>query len=136
MGGEAQVNPFGRPPACRRCLDVRLLARYPTVRKEDLVPCPSCGLLNAEEHERFKRDAWTRNHTPPSICEIDLTPEEFKAYERMRAEHPNVSKLTVLTWIEGQRYDPAKDTAFLAESEAFLDGWRRATGRETKRKAA
>jgi hypothetical protein len=129
-------NQYARPPACPRCHDVRKLTRSLRAHDVDLVPCDRCGLLNAEEYERFRRDAWTRNQTPPSICEIDLSASEFVAFKRMRDERPDASKLTVLTWIEGQRYDPANDPAFLTECEAGLNEWRRATGRETERKAA
>lgn len=118
------MNPFSLPPACSACNDTRLIARYPTARKDDLLPCERCGLLVTDEYERFRRDAWSRSHSAPTICELDLTPEEFVIYERMRAEHPNVSKLTVLSWTEGQRYDPSKDQEFLNQARDEFRKWR------------
>jgi predicted nucleic acid-binding Zn-ribbon protein len=124
MDGTAEVNPYARPHACLRCGDSRMLARYPTARKENLDPCDRCGTLNVDEYERFRRDAWVRDHTPPAICELDLTPEEFIVYERMRRDHPAASKLTVLSWLEGQRYDPVRDSSFLEEAREKFKAWR------------
>lgn len=118
------MNPYARPYACPTCQDCRVVTRWPSARDKDLVRCQKCGLLNDEEYERFRRDAWVRDHTPPEICQLDLAPEEFKTYERMRAEHPNASKLTLLSWIEGQRYDPAKDPEFLAEARVKFREWK------------
>ena len=114
------ANPFTRPFNCSRCHDTRHLTRSARAHLSDLAPCPVCGSLPPDEYERFKRDAWSKNHTTPAICELDLNPAEFLAYQRMRAEHPNFSKLTVLTWIEGQRYDPSKDPTFLPEIARLL----------------
>ena len=124
MAATQQVNPYARPPACSTCNDTRTLAKYPTARKDDLIPCGACGNLNSDEYERFRRDAWAAAQKPPSICELDLTPEEFVVYQRSRTEHPQASKLTVLAWMEGQRYDPSKDEEFLNQARDEFRKWR------------
>ena len=110
------MNPFARPYACPVCRDSRMRTRSSRASKTDLVACDVCGLMNTEEYEKFRRDAWIRDHKPPTICELDLTPAELTVYKQMRMTHPKVSKTTVLSWMEGQRYDPSKDEEFLAEA--------------------
>lgn len=118
------MNPFAVPYACPKCKDFRYLARYASARQGDLVKCDKCGLMESDEYEAFKRDAWKANHRQPEICELDLTPDEFKVYEAARAQYPQVSKTTVLSWMEGQRYDPSKDQEFLAEAREKFKPWR------------
>jgi hypothetical protein len=65
-----------------------------------------------------------RNQTPVGICELDLTPEEFKVFETMKVLNPHASKATVLSWMEGQRYDPAKDEEFLVEARQKFKEWK------------
>jgi hypothetical protein len=101
-----------------------MVTRSVRAAKTDLVPCGTCGTLSDDEYDRFRREAWTRDHVPPTICEMDLTDAEVPIFKRMREQNPNASKLTVLTWIEGQRYDPAKDPEFLAEARAKFKEWR------------
>ena len=101
-----------------------MLARYASARKEDLVPCDKCGLLSAEEYDRFRRDAWAAQQTPPSICELDLTTDEIQTFRRMRVDNPHASKTTILTWLEGQRYDPSKDDEFLALARPAFKEWK------------
>ncbi len=118
------MNPFAMPFACPRCQDSRVVTRFPSARGKDIVKCRDCGSMTDEEYDRFRRDAWAKAHKPPSICELDLTPAEFETYQKMRLEHPNASKFTVLSWIEGQRYDPSKDEEFLAEARVKFREWR------------
>jgi hypothetical protein len=118
------MNAFSRPPACPRCHDIRKLTKHVTARLADLVPCPACGNFNAEEYDRFRREAWARDQAPPSICELDLSREELETLRRWRRENPTASKLTVLSWIEGQRYEPAKNPEFMADVEVRLKAWR------------
>lgn len=94
------------------------------MRLNDVVPCDKCGLLNDEEYDRFRRDAWIRDSVPPAISQLDLTPEEFKTYEMMRLHHPKASKSTLLSWMEGQRYNPAEDVEFLEDARAKFKEWR------------
>lgn len=117
------MNPYAIPPACPKCNDTRTLTKYTSARPKELVPCPDCGSLTPEEYDRFRKDAWTKRQPQVGICELDLTPEEFKTYTRLRAENPDVSKLTVLGWIESDRYDPAKDPEFLKEAREEFRKW-------------
>src|SRR5271169_3308443 len=110
------VNPYARPPACPTCSDVRRVTTHVRAHEGALTPCGKCGNLTDDEYERFRRDAWVRDQKPQEICELDLTPEEFTVFGRLRQEHPKTSKTTILSWIEGQRFDPSKDEAFLVEA--------------------
>jgi hypothetical protein len=78
--------------------------------REDLIPCPSCGAMAADEYEAFRRAAWLRHQPPVTICELDLTPAEFIEFKRLRGEHPKASRQTVLMWLEGRRYRPEEAT--------------------------
>lgn len=118
------MNPFARPYACPRCRDTRTLTRTSRASKDDVMVCDKCGSLSKDEYDRFRRDAWGRDHNAPEICELDLNDGEFKVYQKMRDLYPNVSKLTTLAWMEGQRYDPAKDPAFMEQVETELEKWR------------
>lgn len=117
-------NPYAMPYACEKCRDVRTMTRSVRAREADLVACDKCGLLNDEEYERFRTDAWARQQEPPEICELDLTPEEFKTHAAFREQFPRVSKLTLLSWMEGQRYNPAEDVEFLEDARAKFKAWR------------
>lgn len=118
------MNPYARPYACPSCKDFRFRTRYSASRQTDLVKCDKCGLMEKEEYDAFRRDAWKASHALPQICELDLSPEEFKVYEIARQQYPQTSKTTVLSWMEGQRYDPAKDETFLAEAREKFKEWR------------
>src|SRR5512135_3056 len=118
------MNPFARPYACPRCKDSRVLTRSSRATKTDLVPCDSCGLLTPDEYDKFRSDAWIRDHKPPQITELNLTLDELAVYKQMRISYPKVSKTTVLSWMEGQRYDPAKDPEFLGEAREAFKKWR------------
>lgn len=101
-----------------------MLTRTARATKTDLVPCDACGTLTPDEYDRFTRDAWIKNTKPPGICELDLTNAELDIYKRMKQQNPHASKTTVLSWIEGQRYDPAKDEEFLKEAREKFKEWR------------
>ena len=103
------ANPYVRPFACSRCRDLRVLAGHASARRDDLVKCPACGEMPAEEYADFRRRAWAFGQPQPEITAADLSPVEFAEYRKLRAEHPETSGLTVLSWIEGRRYDPEKD---------------------------
>jgi len=121
------VNPYARPPACPTCSDVRRVTTHVRAHEGDLTPCGKCGNLNDDEYERFRRDAWVRDQKPPEICELDLNEKEFVVYQNLRRDHPKVSKTTLLSWMEGQRYTKdviAKDEAFLVEAREEFRKWR------------
>jgi hypothetical protein len=140
-------NPFAQSPGCATCDDTRHVA----ARDYSATGCPVCGCTCSKRlkgepppelcsgcitSRNLKRDAFHRFAAPPTLLELDFSIDELAAYRQLRAAHPNASRLTVLGWIEGQRYEPAKDPDFIAACEAALDDWRRATGRETKREVA
>jgi hypothetical protein len=114
------MNPYARPLACAVCNDIRRVTKRIEARENDIVPCPRCGNFNAEEYERFRMDAWVKDQKPPEISELDLNEKEFVVYQRLRKEHPKVSKLTVLSWMEGQRYEAIGDVEFLKEITPLL----------------
>src|ERR1022692_2902163 len=109
------VNPYARPPACPLCSDTRRVTTHVRAHESDIIPCGKCGNLNDDEYERFRLDAWVRDQKAPEICELDLTPVEFERFQKLRQEHPKTSKTTILSWVEGQRYDPSKDEEFLGK---------------------
>jgi hypothetical protein len=80
--------------------------------------------MGADEYDAFRRQKWLDNQKPPDLTEIDLTPSEFKVFKKMREENPKVSKLTLLSWLEGQRYDPSKDPDFLQDARQKFRDWK------------
>jgi hypothetical protein len=80
--------------------------------------------MGSEEYDEFGRRRWAESQKPPEITLLDLTPGEFKTYELMRVQNPKASKMTVLSWTEGQRYDPSKDEEFLGEAREAFRVWR------------
>lgn len=70
------------------------------------------------------RAAVARLAAKPAITEADLTAEEFAEFRRLRVEHPQANRLTVLAWLEGRRFDPASDTVTVREVERMLAAWR------------
>ena len=119
-----QANFFARPPACADCNDIRRITKRVAAREADVIPCPTCGNLNGDEYEKFRRDAWARDNKQPEIHLLDLTDDEMATFKRMQAENPNASKTTILSWIEGARYDPSKDEEFLKEAREGFRKWR------------
>lgn len=99
--------------ACEKCDDLRVVTKSVRAATTDLVRCGVCGNYNDDEYRRFRAAAWVKAQPPVGICEIDLTPDEFKVYQGLRERHPDTSKTTILMWVEGQRYDPAKDEEWL-----------------------
>ena len=103
------ANPYVRPFACPRCRDLRVVSRHASARRDDLVKCPACGTMPPEEYLDFRRRTWAAAQPHVTICVAGLSPAEFAEYEKLRTEHPETSKLTILSWLEGRRYDPEKD---------------------------
>ena len=140
-------NPFASPPGCATCEDTRHVnardysamncpvcgCTCPKRLKNEPLPAPCSGCITSRN---LGRDAFHRHAEPMTILELDLSIAELATYRQMRAAHPNVSKLTVMRWTEGQRYEAGKDPLFVAECDRALDDWRQATGRDTKREAA
>jgi hypothetical protein len=118
------VNPFVNPYACPKCHDLRVMTRAVAARKDNLVPCDKCGLMPPEEYERFRRDEWAKHQPPIGISQMDLSNEELVVYNQMKTDHPHVAKTTILSWIEGRRYDPSKDPEFLATARQAFKEWR------------
>lgn len=128
------TNPFIRPPACASCNDTRMVTSSARARGGDVSPCPRCGpdphpgapesKESRERYDHFTRIRFSETSIAPTISQIDLTPEEFKTYQRFRDENPGASGTTVLSWIEGQRYDPSEDEVFLEEAREHFRRWR------------
>ena len=96
-------------------------------------PCPNCGgKENDEKFSRLELDAKKATWMRPAITEADLTDKERKVVESWRFQLPDASTITLLSWIEGQRFD---ERAALADKEFqkqlfhALAEWREATGR-------
>ncbi len=106
--------------ACPTCLDVRRCVD----RGWTDVPCPRCGTLDKDAYERLQADHARRTALMPDITALDLTPEEFELYDDWRKRFPYAHGRTLLSWIEGRRYDPSKDAEFLRDCEAALKRWR------------
>jgi hypothetical protein len=131
MNLEALPNPYAKPPSCKVCSDLRMVQ----VRDFTAQRCPVCGCtcqkrVNGETPSApcqgcimsadLKHDANRRYYNPTTLCELDLTVGELATLRMMRAAHPNTPKPVVLSWIEGQRYDPSKDEDFVAEVKREL----------------
>jgi len=117
-------------PACKTCNDFRNVQDGPRGTK----PCPDCGILrfhdkedNGEAYLKFRAAAYERAHARPEVDQNNLSADEAAFYlEQTRAGH---NKITVLSWIEGRRYDPSKDEEFVKlvdetirkEREAFVE---------------
>lgn len=118
------MNPFKMATSCVRCHDTRTVTKNTRAATDDTSPCPSCGSYDKDEYGRFRSATWSRANGPPTICEVDLTEDEFEWFKLARSQDPQPAKLTVLTWIEGRRYDPSKDEEFLAVAREKFKEWR------------
>ncbi len=114
------LNPVERLAfACRTCFDVGKVS-FGTHDGE----CPSCSSLTGGERTARLRADTAQRVSKPGIRESDLTTQEREEFGRLRACHTEAHSLTILVWIEGRRYDPAKDVEFLALCERRLRKWR------------
>ena len=114
-------QPFRKLPDCSMCADLRWVTKTRFSRrdddpvKSDIVKCPNC--------DGFKLAALKQaNRTFPTIQVRDLTEEEASVFREWRAQGHH--ELDCLTWIEGRRYDPAKDETFLAHARIEFKRWR------------
>lgn len=109
-------NPYVKPFLCRNCRDLRVVTRRDTARKEDLAPCPYCG--TPEKHSKL----WAERHFEvdgrPEITERDLTEAEREVVRDWRVR--GFAMMDCLRWIEGRRYNPLADEAFIRHSSEVL----------------
>lgn len=104
--------------ACRTCRDHGWVA----AGKKD-IKCPECQSWDDEQREAIRRAATRDRAEKPAIGLADLTAEERALVAQWRIDHPRVHELTLLTWIEGRRYDPEKDPEFMAEARKRFKKW-------------
>lgn len=105
--------------ACRTCRDHRLLMDGP----KD-VKCHDCAGWDEGTRLSHLRAETARRGEKPSITVNDLTDEEEEVYTMWRRNHPDAHQLTILTWIEGCRYNPREDVDFLALCDRRIKKWR------------
>lgn len=105
--------------ACKTCRDFKRVYDGGPVS----VPCPECSTWPPEKRIDLLREATRRDAQKPSITESDLSDSEKELMAKWSDAHPNVHKLTLLTWIEGRRYDPKEDPEFLAEARKAFKKW-------------
>jgi hypothetical protein len=130
-------NPFmASVPACAVCGGLRRVYRS----DYSAAPCPNCGCSctpltdrekasgvgrpvcpNDEKFRRLEADAFVANHVRPVIKQGDLSEKEQRIVAGWRFQHPKISDLTFLSWIEGLRFTDAAiaaDKQF--QKEVFL----------------
>lgn len=105
--------------ACRTCRDFGMVYDGPGEKK-----CPECSGWSDEVRADLLKEATRRAAEKPSITMADLTDEEKALFAEWVVMHPRVHKLTLLTWIEGRRYDPSKDEEFLVEARKRFKKWK------------
>lgn len=104
--------------ACKTCRD---FGRVDT--GHEAILCPECASWPPEKRRDILREATRRDAEKPSITESDLSDAEKLIFAGWMEAYPNVHRLTLLTWIEGRRYDPEKDEGFLAEARKQFKKW-------------
>lgn len=107
-----------RPVGCRTCGDYKKV--YSGVALRD---CRECSSWSAEHRTDMLKQATRRDAEKPSIRLVDLSDEEKALVKEWRLLHPHVHELTLLTWVEGMRYDPSKDPGFLADARKRFKKW-------------
>ena len=100
---------------CGTCQDFRVVAAPEGT--DGSIPCPDCGT------DEKRRLVFTTSKSMPQIRLSDLNDEESDLFRqwRFRGHH----ELDCLRWIEGRRYDPEKDSEFMADVEKHLAEWRK-----------
>lgn len=104
--------------ACNTCHDFKRVY----AGKKD-VECPECSQWTDDQRATIRRSATRDRAEKPAIHAEDLTQEERDLVAQWRIDYPLVHELTLLTWIEGRRYDPAKDEEFLAIARKQFKKW-------------
>lgn len=87
------------------------------------VDCPECSCWPPDKRAEMARYATKAIAEKPSITEADLSDSEKDLFAQWTLDFPHVHRLTLLTWIEGRRYDPLKDEEFLAEARKRYKKW-------------
>ena len=105
--------------ACRTCRDFGFVYDGPTT-----VECPECSAWPPDKKHELLRAATRQTAEKPEISMADLTPDERALMAEWVVAHPHVHELTLLTWIEGRRYDPSKDPDFLSVARKKFKKWR------------
>jgi len=104
--------------ACNTCHDFKRVY----AGKKD-VECPECSGWTDDQRTTLRRSATRDRAEKPSIRAEDLTQDERNLVAQWRLDYPLVHELTLLTWIEGRRYDPAQDMVFLSEARKSFKKW-------------
>lgn len=114
------LTPLERTPfGCRACWDA---GKVLDGSRE--IACPSCAGWSDEVRLANLRADTARRGPKPEIAEADLSDAEFAEMQRLISIHTDAHRLTVLAWIEGRRYSPAKDPEFMELCEKRLRKWR------------
>jgi hypothetical protein len=106
---EGDGNPWRREPICHKCGDTGSVSKTEFHRRTELTPCPFCGDPEAGAELYRKRIAVLCPRS--SLTENDLTADEKLAFKAWRDAGHHAADC--LRWIEGRRYDPAKDADLL-----------------------
>jgi len=113
------LNPDDRTiVACKTCRDFKKV-----YSGNHTIDCPECSSWPDGKRDDLLKLATKELAEKPSITESDLSGEEKALMASWAVDHPNVHKLTLLTWIEGRRYDPAKDPEFLTDARKAFKKW-------------
>jgi len=112
------VNERREIHACRTCYDYGRVAVGVSEHE-----CPECSSWDADKRADMLKQAVRDQADKPSISPADLTDDEKELLKEWTLCHPHVSQMTLLTWIEGRRYDPSKDQEFLAEARKRYRKW-------------
>jgi hypothetical protein len=102
-------NPFSVPPVCVHCDDIRRVTKNQYAR--ETVPCPWCG--DDAKREGLERETFFLRNPRPTLEEHGLTDEERLVVRDWRSHAFHMADC--LRWVEGRRYDPAKDPEFANE---------------------
>lgn len=105
--------------ACKACHDFKRVY----AGKKD-VECPECSQWTDDQRATIRRSATRDRAEKPAIHAEDLTQEERDLVAQWRLDYPLVHELTLLTWIEGRRYDPATDPVFLPVARKLFKKWK------------
>lgn len=114
------LNPDDRTiVACKTCRDFKKV-----YSGNHTIDCPECSSWPDGKRDDLLKLATKEVAEKPSITESDLSDEEKSLMASWAIDHPNVHKLTLLTWIEGRRYDPKNDPEFLADARKAFKKWK------------
>jgi len=99
-------------PACIVCSDLRIVLQS---NGREAMRCPRCGVLNEESYTAFMAAHAAGVREKPALCQLDLTVDEIEYMREQKvALGGKAHNLTILSWIEGRRYDPSRDPELVA----------------------